>query len=66
MKEESMEEYAKSREKKSKSKIRSVTVKKAQGGYIVEVHNDDYGMPQQLVYKDLDGVSECLEKKFGG
>ena len=72
LKEPSMEEYAKKRKKDKSPKIRDVTVKKADGGYIVEI-NEEYSETKSIgesrkpsVYKDLEGVYQCLADKFGG
>jgi len=67
-----MEEYAKKRAKDKMPKIRDVTVKRAKGGYIVEV-NEEYSEKNSMedtrkphVFKNLMGVHQLLIDKFGG
>lgn len=54
-----MEAYAEKRNKKEE--IREVHVKKAKGGFVVTTDYDS----KPSVYKDLDGVFQCLQDKFG-
>lgn len=62
---ESMDEYAKKRNKKE-SKIVGVTIRKAHGGYIVNVDTESYdGRPEPSVYNDLAGVMKCVKEKLG-
>ena len=63
---ETMEEYAKKRNGKS-GEVRSVSIRKADGGFIVDVSSTDFEHDQKpKVYKDLAGVYKCLADKFGG
>lgn len=61
----SMVEYASS--KKKNGSVQSITIRKAEGGYIVDVSHEDYGIGgRPRVYSDIAGVLECVKSKLGG
>lgn len=65
---ETMEEYAKKRNKK-KSEVTGVNISKAANGFIVRVEHSDYDAPgrrNQVVYENIEGVLKCVKEKLGG
>jgi hypothetical protein len=65
---ESMEEYVEKRKKKKEpSQVISVKVERAANGYIARREYKNYDDERQRkpeIYKDLDGVMECLHDAF--
>jgi len=61
--EPSMKEYAS--KKKGKNEVREVIIRKADGGYIVDVNMKNYEESRKpKVYADLEGVMECLKENL--